>query len=60
MTQELVLWVLIAGLIGLVWVLTCSILTEDRPSRRPSGDGTQDRETDRADSHSPVKQRVAA
>ena len=58
MTQELVLWVLIAGLIGLVWVLTCSILTEDRPSRHPSGDGTQ--ETDRTDSHSPVKQRVPA
>jgi hypothetical protein len=32
MTPELVVWVLIAGLIGLVWVFTCAILTKDRPA----------------------------
>lgn len=30
MTQELVIWVLLAGLVGLLWVLTCAILTQDR------------------------------
>jgi len=60
MTQELVLWVLIAGLIGLLWVLTCSILTKDRPARQPSTDRTHDRDTDQAVSHNPIKQRVAA
>lgn len=31
MTQELVLGVLLTGLVGLVWVMTMSILADDRP-----------------------------
>ncbi len=38
MTPEVVTWVLIAGLIGLVWVFTCAILTDDRPNRASRND----------------------
>jgi hypothetical protein len=38
MTPELVIWVLIAGLIGLVWVFTCTILTDDRTNRAGHSD----------------------
>lgn len=35
MTQELALWVLLAGLVGLVWVLTCAILPDDHSAVPP-------------------------
>jgi len=35
MTQELVLGVLLTALVGLVWVMTMSILADDRPSSKP-------------------------
>ena len=57
MTQELVLWVLIAGLIGLLWVWTCSILTKDR-RRHLSDDSIKPQDNDQV--HSQRKHTVAA
>lgn len=34
MTQELVLWVLLIALVGLLWVFTCAVLTKDRSTAR--------------------------
>lgn len=34
MTQELILWVLLFGSVGLLWVFTCAILTQDRSANR--------------------------
>lgn len=38
MTQELVVWALIAGFIGLVWVFTCAVLTQDRAAAERAED----------------------
>jgi hypothetical protein len=35
MTQELVVWTLLTSTVGLVWLLTCAILTKDSSARRP-------------------------
>jgi hypothetical protein len=34
MTQELIFWVLLFGSVGLLWVFTCAILTQDRSTNR--------------------------
>lgn len=57
MTPELVVWVLLAGLIGLVWVFTCTILTNDR-SAKPRRAGEQD--ADGSAAGKPSRGRVAA
>lgn len=35
MTRELAVWVLLAGLVGLLWVLTCVILSGDHAAVAP-------------------------
>lgn len=57
MTPELVIWVLLAGLIGLVWVFTCTILTDDRPSE--AGKNDEDTKADGASGNT-SRGRVAA
>ena len=59
MTQELVVWVLLAGLIGLLWVMTCAILTKDQPAAYASEDAEHDREADQVERHSSSKRTVA-
>lgn len=34
MTEELIFWVLLFSMVGLVWVFTCAILTQDRSANR--------------------------
>lgn len=36
MTQELIIWVLLAGSVGMIWVLTCALLTQDHSPRAAS------------------------
>ncbi len=60
MTQELVVWALIAGLSGLVWVLTCAILTQDRPAEDSPRDAGEHTDTDQTESPSAPQRRVAA
>ena len=60
MTQELVVWVLLAGLIGLLWVMTCAILTKDEPTGYALEDTDQNQETDQEDRHNTSKRTVAA
>lgn len=38
MTQELSVWVLLAGLLGLMWILTYAILSDDQAAAAESGD----------------------
>ena len=59
MTQELVVWVLVAGLIGLIWVFTCSILTEDR-RHQESDDQTAEHSSDAQSFRKAAERRVAA
>jgi len=60
MTQELVVWALVAGLIGLIWVMTCVVLTEDRSVGDSVGDGAEAQDNDQAERSSPTQRRVAA
>jgi hypothetical protein len=59
MTQELVVWVLLAGLIGLLWVMTCAILTKDEPTGYALEDTDQNQD-DQKDRHNASKRTVAA
>ena len=59
MTQELVVWVLLAGLIGLLWVMTCAILTKDEPTGYALEDREQNQD-DQKDRHNASKRTVAA
>jgi hypothetical protein len=59
MTPELAVWVLIAGLIGLVWVFTCAILTEDQPAAEVSGPSDGDRDSDHATPQNPQRRAAA-
>ena len=60
MTQELVVWVLLAGLIGLLWVMTCAILTKDEPTGYALEDTEQNPKTDQKDRHNTSERTVAA
>lgn len=56
MTQELVLVVLLAGLVGLVWIMTLSILADDRTTSKAGQTETpQPRRGDMADQEFPVE-----
>jgi hypothetical protein len=46
MTQELVIGVLLAGLVGLIWGVTVSILATDHPVRKNLEAGTSSEQTD--------------
>jgi hypothetical protein len=45
MTQELVLGVLLAGLVGLIWAVTVSILATDHPLRKDPPTGAPSEQT---------------
>lgn len=57
MTQELVVWALVAGLIGLVWVLTCAILTQHGSPEEARCDGAESADADQTET---PHRRVAA
>lgn len=54
MTQELSVWVLLAGFVGLLWALTCAILSEDHAA---AGSDSTDEETHAEDNE---QQRTAS
>ena len=63
MTQELVVWVLLAGLIGLLWVMTCAILTKDEPTGYALEDteqNLQNQDTNQKERHNTSERTVAA
>ena len=41
MTQEIIVWALLAGLVGLIWVIAVSILRTDHHSRDNQQGGAQ-------------------
>ena len=41
MTQEIIVWALLAGLVGLIWVIAVGILSTDHPSQHDQQDGAQ-------------------
>jgi hypothetical protein len=46
MTHEFVVWVLLAAMVGAIWILTCVILTKDRTAvRRPDEETDEDNRT---------------
>jgi hypothetical protein len=62
MTQELVLGILLAGLVGLVWAMTVSVLWTDQSVRRAQ-DGevsTEQQDSIDLDKAAPKRQRAAA
>lgn len=48
MTQELILGVLLTGLVGLIWVMTVAILTDDHPRAKSHEPGTSSGHRDEA------------
>ena len=39
MTIELIFWVLLVAMVGLVWIFTCAILTQDRSTTASLDEG---------------------
>ena len=59
MTQELVFGVLLAGLIGLIWAMTVSVLWADRPVRKAQDIEDSAEETDGVDFDGKTEERHA-
>lgn len=59
MTQELIFWVLLFSSVGLLWVFTCAILTQDRSAHLQAKESVPEnqQESDAAEGSS---RRVAA
>lgn len=62
MTQEIIVWALLAGLVGLIWVTALAVLAADHHSQnnQQRSDSPEQRDGYELNEHTPRQSRVAA